>query len=192
MVAVFGYVIAVAAGGPEESNLPACDDEVRLYGEHDVTGSEVQNRGAVVPADASALSPLSWQHGSPEANALSTGGSNAGERRRSAIVWKPRAAISNIRFAKSTLAQYSQVWPVCAMYQPRWRRAATPSIRPAQRTCRSHARATLLGVENLAREDARGTWRCLIAYTPCTAGIILHWKTVPCFAPDSPPVSPYQ
>lgn len=117
MVAAFGYVVAVAASGPEESNLPTYGDEIRLYGEHDVTGSENRGHGSVVAADTSALSAPSWQYGSPEASTLSNGGGNAGERQRSAMVWKLRAAISNIGFAESTLAQYSQVWPVCAMYQ---------------------------------------------------------------------------
>ncbi|KAI3479976.1 hypothetical protein L1887_57874 [Cichorium endivia] len=117
MVAAFGYVVAVAASGPEESNLPTYGDEIRLYGEHDVTGSESRGHGSVVAADTSALSAPSWQYGSPEASTLSNGGGNAGERQRSAMVWKLRAAISNIGFAESTLAQYSQVWPVCAMYQ---------------------------------------------------------------------------
>ena len=136
MVAAFGYVVAVAASGPEESNLPTYGDEIRLYDDEDGVFSE----GSLVQSDGYGLSSSapSWQHCSPPANpnpsfsaaspsfASASGsitasaaghGTVSTTRKRDTMVWKLRAAISNIGFAESTLSQYAHIWPICAVYQ---------------------------------------------------------------------------
>ncbi|SPO27753.1 uncharacterized protein UTRI_04208_B [Ustilago trichophora] len=121
MVAAFGYVVAVAASGPDKSNLPTYGDEIRLYDEEDVSlGEETLSIGpswqhqpfeSSLPLfAASPTSPAAITTGAVSSNATTT-------TRRDAMVWKLRAAISNIGFAESTLSQYAHIWPICAVYQ---------------------------------------------------------------------------
>lgn len=125
LVAAFGYVVAVAASGPEVSDLPTYGDEVRLYDDNE--GFPSGDEGFNESLSYSFTTP-SWQQGSPEANlsfltagnvdpSLSTTAVSTTKKKQDAMVWKIRAAISNIGFAESTLAQYASIWPICSVYQ---------------------------------------------------------------------------
>lgn len=116
MVAAFGYVVAVAASGPDESNLPTYGDEIRLYDDVDdgpMLSSPAASYQNHSPPGADATTPSATDPTSapPPNSALSV------RKKRDAMVWKLRAAISNIGFAESTLAQYAHIWPICAVYQ---------------------------------------------------------------------------
>ncbi|SPO32464.1 uncharacterized protein UTRI_04208 [Ustilago trichophora] len=127
MVAAFGYVVAVAASGPDNSNLPTYGDEIRLYDADD--GLLGEESLSVAPGwqhqpFESSLSLFAASPASPAdiyTGAVSLGSSSSTSpstrTKRDAMVWKLRAAISNIGFAESTLSQYAHIWPICAVYQ---------------------------------------------------------------------------
>ncbi|KAJ1022435.1 hypothetical protein NDA16_003424 [Ustilago loliicola] len=116
LVAAFGYVVAVAASGPEATNLPTYGDEVRLYDEEHSFSSESSDE-----LDSYSFATPSFQHESsdmdPSIVASRTASTAVSTKKQDAMVWKIRAAISNIGFAESTLAQYANIWPICSVYQ---------------------------------------------------------------------------
>ena len=128
MVAAFGYVVAVAASGPEHSALPSYQDEIRLR------GGMLSSQG-VEEASVESIVANWMQSPSADWSGIGTGagsgdwfGVAAGpqfelarqqqqQQEQEAVVWKLRSALSNMGFAESTLARYASVWPIADKYR---------------------------------------------------------------------------
>ncbi|SNX85890.1 uncharacterized protein MEPE_04599 [Melanopsichium pennsylvanicum] len=123
MVAAFGYVVAVAASN--ESNLPTYRDEIRLFDQHAPLfntnySSNVAFSHPSSPQYFPSLHTFPNNHPDPVLSTTPppiTTTNRSNTTHRNAIIWKIRAAISNILFAQSTLAHYAIIWPICTIYQ---------------------------------------------------------------------------
>lgn len=126
-VAAFGYVVAIAAGDGGGDGKPElrvlCDDTSMTGISPAFVLSSCNDNGLDISdfARTAGQSRANTERGG--ARPAESRGSNGDEALQpcqipqdaaSSGVWKARLALSNIRFAEATLAEYSEMWPVCA------------------------------------------------------------------------------
>lgn len=117
MVASFGYLVAIAASGPTQANLPTYNDEVRMFdsnqlGTIDATAFMLDSPGLQILQNLYAPDERVMQSRTDSVKQLSESAAEKNTR-----VWKIRAALSNIRLAESVLAQHAFIWPIASVYQ---------------------------------------------------------------------------
>lgn len=123
MVAAFGYVVAVAAGGSGETHLQfdaehgeMCVDDFSPMAECTAPGDATRAGGDGLAALHSSTPDL-WQASWSTQAAARRGPDSAYSPNIASAVWKTRLALSNIGLAEATLVEYSQMWPICESFR---------------------------------------------------------------------------